>query len=335
MKLSEIGEFGFIQILQSQFNQNLPKNVVGIGDDCAILPYRDNLSLLVTTDLLIENIHFIRSQITPHDLGYKSLAVNISDIAAMGGKPTYALLSVALPSNMDLAWCRDFIDGLQDIAKKEGVQIVGGDTTKSESDIVINIAVLGEMETVKIKRRSHAQMGDLICCTGYLGDSAGGLKVLLERLPWTNSTIPLIKQHQLPRPHVKEGLWLAEKRSVHAMIDVSDGIDSDIHRMMEQSHCGAQIELDKLPLSPSLVEVGKQFEWDIYELAATGGEDYCLLFTVAPEDYKQLAKEYEKNFKHKPYLIGTILEGKELVYLHQGQKTEFSGKGFDHFQKKS
>lgn len=334
MKLSEIGEFEFIRRLAPRFSQNLPKNVEGIGDDCAILPYKDGLSLLVTTDLLNENIHFIRDKINPGDLGYKSLAVNLSDIAAMGGSPLYAFLSLGLPSDLNLEWCEGFLEGFHQLAKQEKVLLLGGDTTRSINDIIINVVIIGEIETTKIKRRSTAKPGDLICCTGYLGSSGAGLKALLDRLPLDNETLPLLREHLRPRPHLEEGRWLASQKSVHAMMDVSDGIDSDIQRIMEQSGCGAIIHLDRLPISQSLLHVAETYGWNVLELAAASGEDYCLLLTVDRDGYEQLNQRYSKQFTTSLFQIGEVTATSSLQYLYHSKPTVLPKSGFDHFKKK-
>ncbi len=235
MKLSAIGEFGFIHRISPPFLKNLPNAVVGIGDDCAVLPWKENESLLVTTDMLIEDIHFIRSKISPRDLGYKSLAVNLSDIAAMGGTPESAYLSLGIPKYFDVEWMDDFYTGLHELAESERVHLLGGDTTKSPTHLVINITVLGKANPRLIKYRSTAKQDDIICVTDFLGDSGGGLKCLLENKLFGDDVMYLIQRHHRPRAHIAEGIWLAMQEGVHAMMDVSDGIDSDLHRIMERS----------------------------------------------------------------------------------------------------
>jgi thiamine-monophosphate kinase len=334
MRLDQLGEFGLIKHFAPLFMQNLPIGVEGIGDDCAIIPYQLDKSLIVTTDLLIENVHFLRSKISPEDLGHKSLAVNLSDIAAMGGTPLYAFLSIAFPPDIEIPWVDRFFNGLDKLAKKEQVLLLGGDTISSPSQIIINILVLGEIKTEHIKRRTQALPGDFICCTGYLGNSGAGLKVLLENLPLNETTNFLIHEHHHPSPHLRQGKWLATQPAVHAMIDVSDGIDSDIHRIMEQSHCGAEIDLDRLPISKELLQATKQFNWNAQELAATSGEDYCLLITVDPQGYEKLNQEYQSIFQYPLFQIGRVTEQVNLLsYYLKNQSIHLQQKGFDHFAK--
>ncbi|MCX7984155.1 MAG: thiamine-phosphate kinase [Bacteroidetes bacterium] len=333
MKLSEIGEFGFIARAAKLLHQQLPTGIVGIGDDCAVIHQEGNRSFLITTDMLVENIHFLRNRITPQELGYKALAVNLSDIAAMGGVPHSAYISIAIPNTVTAEWLDDFYSGIKHIAESCGVLILGGDTTKSPDMIVINFAVFGTAHTSTLKYRSSAQLGDMICVTDFLGDSGGGLYVLLNNIPLTDDVEYLLKKHHVPRPHLDEGQWLATHKCVHAMMDVSDGIDSDIRRIMEQSNCGARIDIDKLPLSPQLINVAARYHWNADELALTGGEDYCLLLTVDRSHYTILAEKFMERFKRPLYHIGTIEEQSfGLQYYKRDTPVVLSKRGFDHFQ---
>ena len=330
MKIKDVGEFGLIKRLAAYFNQNLSSGIHGIGDDCAVIPYQDSQSFLITTDLLVENIHFLKGKITPRDLGYKSLAVNLSDIAAMGGKPLYAFLSLGLPIDTEIEWMDQFFTGFKQLAAETSVSLLGGDTTRSES-VVINVLLIGTIETALIKKRSQAIPGDFICCTGYLGDSGAGLKVLVEELPSNDHIEVLVQAHVCPRAHLKEGAWLAQHPCVHAMMDVSDGLASDIQRIMEESHCGARIEVERLPLSPHLIQASATFGWPSQELALTSGEDYCLLVTVDPQHYSQLNEAYQACFQRPLYHIGIILDSPKLIYTNHQQPYTPSQGGYDHF----
>lgn len=332
LRLQDLGEFEFIKRFAPLFNSKQQPGVEGIGNDCAVIPYHDNLSFLVTTDLLIENTHFIKKLITPQDLGYKSLAVNLSDIAAMGGKPQYAFLSLGLPVDTPIEWTDAFFTALQQLATQTGVSLLGGDTTCS-SQMIINLLLIGVIETRLIKRRSQAIPGDIICSTGFLGDSGAGLKILLEGLPQNSSTQSLVKTHLRPRPHLEEGAWLAAQPGVHAMMDLSDGIASDIQRIMEESHCGAHLEVESLPLSPDLRTASQVYGWSAENLALTAGEDYCLLVTIDPQHSKALLKAYEHQFQRPLFPIGTILPNPTLQYTKNQEPFIPNGKGFDHFKK--
>jgi thiamine-monophosphate kinase len=332
VKLSEIGEFGLIRRFSPPFLKELPAGVVGIGDDCAVIPWKNNAHLLVTTDMLIEDIHFLKRRISPRDLGFKSLAVNLSDIAAMGGTPRSAFLSIGLPAGIEVEWLDEFFQGMEALAKAEKVRLLGGDTTSSPGPLVINLGVLGEVHPERIKYRSGAKSGDVICITGFLGDSGGGLRVLLEDRPFGRDEKYLVRQHHRPRAHLAEGAWLASRAEVTAMMDVSDGIDSDLRRIMERSRCGVRVELENLPLSAPLRRAAKKHGWDIYEVAAAGGEDYCLLATVRPGLFEKTAAAFEKKFRRPLSRIGVITGKKDgLKYELNGKPHKLKRRGFDHF----
>lgn len=334
MQVSDIGEFGLIKRLAASLNQNLPTGIEGIGDDCAVFPGENNSSFLYTTDLLVENIHFKKKLIAPEDLGYKSLAVSLSDIAGMGGKPLYAFLSIALPASSRLDWLEGFFKGFRELAQTENLYLLGGDTSNSTGEMLISASVIGTMLTAQIKRRSQARINDLICCTGYLGDSGAGLKILMENLPLNPLTAPLVHEHVHPRAQLPEGQWLAMQDGVHAMMDISDGLDADVKHIMEESGCGAQINLEALPLSPSLQACAKQFNWPALEMAAASGEDYCLLLTVDPQKYEAMNEQYRQLFDRPLFRLGTVTSGHELVYLKNGKTVQLTKSGFDHFKKK-
>lgn len=332
MKLSAIGEFGFIARFSPPFIAGLAADNLGIGDDCAVVPWQGDTSLLVTTDMLIEDIHFLRRRIPPQDLGYKSLAVNLSDIAAMGGKPTSAFLSLGIPPDVEVEWLDEFFVGLRELAERWEVKLLGGDTTRSPGPLVINVAVLGRVDNRYVKLRSGAQAGDIIAVTGLLGDSAGGLMILLEDRALDEEARALLHCHHRPAPHLAEGAWLARRDAVHAMMDVSDGIDSDLRRIMERSCCGARVFLERLPLSDTLRGAAARYDWKALELAAAGGEDYCLLVAIAPDAFPQLRQTFQDCFGRPLYEIGVVAGREEgLNYLLAGRPVNLGKTGFNHF----
>lgn len=331
MKINEIGEFGLIGRIAAGFRDLIPTGWEGIGDDCAVIPWRDGESLLVTTDLLVEGVHFLRDRISARELGAKSLAVNLSDVAAMGGRPVATFLSLGLPTGgVGVEWCDAFFEGYRSF----GVPLLGGDTTSSRSGIVLNITVLGLASNDCIKRRDAARPGDRIAVTGTLGDSAAGLRVLLESLPSTPETDELIERHHRPRPHLKEGEWLGRQSGVHALMDVSDGVASDLLHILRASSVGATVDLGQLPVSPLLQDTAARYGWDARELALTGGEDYVLLLTVAPETADDLQRRFEAEFGRPLYWIGTCSGGEAAIAYRDtnGHLTNTNHyRGFNHF----
>lgn len=333
MKISDIGEIGLIEKIRAKFSGHVDENILGIGDDCAVISQNEFNSLLVSTDLLVENTHFIRNEISAHDLGYKTIAVNLSDIAAMGAKPRYMFLSIAMPADVAISWLDDFFHGMERMLNEYDVLLLGGDTTRSEDKIFINVTVIGEAPPEKIKYRSAAKVGDVICVTGNLGDSAAGLECLLNKICNTEHAKKLLQNHYCPRPHVAEGLFLADYIDVHAMIDISDGINLDLQRIMEMSHCGVEVNLEELPISEELIEFAKFYKVNSYEIAAIGGEDYCLLATIDSKKYAEIAKQFQIKFNRKLTVIGHITEQADKVkYLLDGKHYNLSKKSFTHFK---
>ncbi|MGB9835583.1 MAG: thiamine-phosphate kinase [Candidatus Saccharicenans sp.] len=336
LTLTDLGEFGFIARFSPDFLKGLPPSIRGIGDDCAVIPWKKGKRLLVTTDLLVDGVHFLKEKISARDLGYKSLAVNLSDLAAMGGYPLYAFLSLALPSQTEISFLDDFFRGWKELSDKTGVKLLGGDTTRSPDRLVVNVAMLGEARSPFIRYRSSARPGDVIAVTGWLGDSEGGLRLILSGLKREKLTVAekyLVERHFRPRPHLAEGQFLARQPEVRAMMDVSDGIDSDLRRIAEQSGCGLEVHLDKLPVSKELQLCAEKYGWDKDEVAAAGGEDYCLLITVEASKFNALSRKFRKKFGRELRAIGQVTPQKgRLVYIKNGQKTGLKKSGFDHFK---
>ncbi|WP_297625591.1 thiamine-phosphate kinase [uncultured Rikenella sp.] len=325
MKIDEIGEFGLIGRIAAAFRPLVPTGWEGIGDDCAVIPWSDDRSMIVTTDLLIENVHFLRDRISAYDLGYKALAVNLSDVAAMGATPAATFLSLGLPADgVGVEWCDRFFEGYRSF----GVPLLGGDTTASPQGIVVNVTVLGIAENDRIKRRSGAEAGDLIVVTGPLGDSSAGLQALLADLPTTPEIAALIEAHHRPRPHLAEGEWLGREADVHALMDVSDGVASDLGHILRASGVGAEIDTASLPVSDRLRKTATEQGWKPLKLALTGGEDYVLLGTVAPTRFEELQARFTARFGQPLAVIGRCVAGPAEI-RYDGKPLDFSG--FKHF----
>ena len=277
MNLHDLGEFGLIDRISTGIADNESVKI-GIGDDAAaIVPAEGQLSL-VTSDMLVEGVHFDLVLSDPLTLGKKSLAVNLSDLAAMGAKPRYFLLSLAIPSALTLEFFDDFISGLMQRAEQFGVTLVGGDTCSSKGGLVISVTAIGEQMPESVVRRSGARPGDLLFVTGTLGDSALGLELLRQG---EHSGL-MVERHLDPEPRVAAGILLAESGLATAMIDVSDGLLADLGHILSLSNVGARVELGNIPLSPGYTEEITRFAGDPFSLALGGGEDYELLFTAPP-----------------------------------------------------
>ena len=333
MLLKEIGEFGFIDRISEKFKGFSIRNAVGIGDDCAVLPINHKYANVVTTDMLVENVHFIRSKITPFELGYKTLAVNLSDVAAMGAKPIASFLSIAIPPSIDVEYLDKFFEGYNSLCKKYDVSLLGGDTTRSENNLILNVTVIGRIYQNKARLRCMAKSGDIICVTGYLGDSAGGLKVLLENIPLSENEEYLIKCHNIPEPCVNEGIWLANQKGVNAMIDISDGIVSDLKHILKASKKSAIVDIQKIPISKQLKIVANNNHFNIIEFATSGGEDYQLLFTINEKDFTKISNKFFNKFKKELYSIGKIEDetNETILWLKDDVPVDDIKEGFNHF----
>ncbi|MBQ0016545.1 MAG: thiamine-phosphate kinase [Bacteroidales bacterium] len=311
----KLSEFDLIDKIKTMFPT--PQNMIGIGDDCAIIPQASGFDTLVSTDLLIEGVHFLRQDIQPTLLGWKAAAVNLSDIAAMGGKPIGTFLSVALPSDCSQEWIDQFLEGYHDISSCYNVSLLGGDTTRSLNTICINVGVVGTVPHGKALQRNTAQVGDLICVTGPLGDAAAGLKIILSQLPRLDHESALVLRHYHPMPRIEEGITLAATPGVHAMMDISDGIASDLRHIVKASQVGADVDVERLPFSNELLSVCQKYNWDRVQLALEGGEDYELLFTMDPQCHP--AVQY--------HTIGQITDSNTIQWIGGNRTYE----GFSHF----
>ena len=333
MKFSEIGEFGFIESIKKECITSLKGVIKGIGDDCAVFgPYPGRV-LLFTTDMLVEDIHFLRDKLTPYQLGWKAIAVNLSDIAAMGGRPLYILISLAIPAKTNVEVIQDLYKGMKDICEHYTVNILGGDTVASPDKLIINISLIGDAKEKEVIYRSGARPGDKIYLTGNVGDSFAGLKILKNEISPPNSISKhFIKVHNEPKPLIETGRIIATSGLASAMIDLSDGLLSDLRHICKESGVGAMLFRGRIPLSSELKLLASRTKFNPLDLALSGGEDYILLVTV----HEANSKDFELLFKDKRpsplYLIGEIREEQGIRMVNDdGSIEEIDIRGFNHF----
>ncbi|MHB1125614.1 MAG: thiamine-phosphate kinase [Bacillota bacterium] len=335
MKLSEVGEFGLIERLSRQAAFYDPGVVVGIGDDAAVLRITPGRSLLATCDMMIEGVHFDRSFVGPRELGWKALASNLSDIAAMGGIPRYALISLGLPA-VEVEYTEELYNGLGKLAREHGVNLVGGDTVSSPLAMVVDISVLGEVDPERLMLRSGARPGDLLLVTGHLGGSAAGLDLfLLGQGICTGEMATLVKaRHLTPIPRVKEGQVLGATRMVTAMDDISDGLASEVNEIAQASGVGAVVWSESVPIDRATREVALMYGKDPLHYALNGGEDYELLFTVARDAADQVVQTVREATGIQVSIIGEILPAAEGVTISGsgGRRDPLRPGGFNHFR---
>ena len=308
---------------------------VGIGDDCAVLEPASGSLLLATTDLLIEDVHFRRRWAAPTDIGWKALAVNVSDIAAMGGRPRWGLIALACPDAVTVEEAEGFYAGVQALATEHDVVIVGGDTCASPGGWIVNVTLLGEAVRAPLLR-STARAGDVIAVTGSLGRSAAGL-ALLEANPAPagvpgDARADVTAAHLRPRPRTREGLWLGEAGGVTAMIDLSDGLATDLGHLCEESAVGARVDLARIPVDGSVREVARALGRDAVRWATGGGEDYELLLTCAPDALDRLAGGLARATGTALTAVGEMMPAADGIrYLDACGEAVSVGPGFEHF----
>lgn len=331
MELQEIGEFGLIARIKSYLPAPPPFVRKGIGDDAAIASLSTGAELVSTVDLLVEGVHFDLSLTSAYLLGRKSLAVNLSDIAAMGAKPLFALISLAIPARTKVEFIDEFFKGFLSMAEAHEVSLIGGDTSSSPAKFFISVTLLGEGKKEILIGRDGALPGDDLYVTGTLGDSILGLRLAQNRRGETTSSAEafLWERHFNPVPRVKEGRALAEGGLARAMIDVSDGLYSDLKHICEESRVGATVWADRIPQSAPLRLLAPAPAW---QSALRGGEDYELLFTAAPEKVAEimaLSREWECGVT----CIGKVEPPVQGIVIREegGQVDPELLKGYDHF----
>ena len=324
MRLKDLGERQVIRLIRRHPGGWGRGDVkLGIGDDTAVV--RGPANLLLTKDLLVEDYDFRAALHPPRLLGRKALNVNLSDIAAMGGRPLHALVGLAVPGETDRKWLLAFLGGFREAARAAGVSLVGGDISAARK-IMISVTVTGETET--FVRRSGARPGDLIFVSGTLGDAAAGLRILEKdgRPGKVRAAGRLLGRFLDPEPRLELGALLARRKLASAMIDVSDGLSVDLAHICEESGAGAEIDPARVPLSAAL----RRFSKDPLTLALDGGEDFELLFTVRPRNaarLRALAERFEITE------IGRITAGKRILAVDSaGRKKPLKIRGYEHFK---
>ncbi len=339
--MSKISDLNEKEIIEKYFNRskNLPDQCRGIGDDCAA--YKSDPASaewqLVTTDALVEGTHFIMDRIDPGDLGYKSIAVNLSDIAAMGGTPTGAYISVALPDELRTGWMDKFSDGIFEVCDRWQIPVLGGDTIVSSHKFYISMTITGQVSDARIRYRKGAEEGDVICVTGPLGDSAAGLRIILEvgsAMDSLDRTVRkrLVQKHYRPPINLDLGNWLGDRDEVKALMDISDGISSDLPEMMKYNSLGANIVREDIPLSDEIKVFEDQTPFSAFLLAEDGGEDYHLLLAVDASGVDALKRDFEAAFGRPFNTIGTFTDQhRDLLIFQEEQRVRKNPASFQQF----
>ena len=336
-KIEEIGEFGLINRIDSKFNSNRKSTIIGIGDDSAIIDNSKSLTL-ITSDMLIEGIHFDLSFFPLKHLGYKSVVVNLSDIYSMNGCPNQIILNIGISSKFSLKAIDEFYDGIKIACDEYFVDLVGGDTTSSITGMVISCTAIGTVLKKNISLRSGAKEHDVLCVSGDLGRSFLGLKILQrekrvflnnpEMQPKLNSYKNIIEKQLRPVARVDIINILKKYKIIpSSMIDISDGLASEILHLSEASNLGVKIFEEKLPILEETKLVAKEFGLNFSNCALNGGEEYELLFSITPNEY-ELIKKNNIDIKAIGYFIKD--KSKKIVLLND-KEDELKSFGWKHF----
>ena len=333
--IAQLGEFGLIEHLTKRFTVKQSSTIKGIGDDAAVLDFKDK-KIVVSTDLLIEGVHFDLAYMPLKHLGYKAVVVNVSDICAMNAKATQITVSVAVSNRFPLEALDELFAGIAHAAEEYKIDVIGGDTTSSQKGLIISITAIGEADESEIVYRNGAKQTDLLVVSGDLGSAYMGLQVLEREKqvflvnpnsqPDLDAYTYLIERQLKPeaRKDVRTLLHALEIKPT-AMIDISDGLSSEIFHICKQSKVGCNLYEDKLPLDPQFISVCEEFQIDSTTVAINGGEDYELLFTISMDDFEKI--KGNPNFT----IIGHMTQESEGIHLitRANTKIELRARGWD------
>ena len=336
MNVRELGELGLIRRIRNAGSGSRAGTRLGIGDDAAVLDPTPGSVILATTDLVVAGIHCRREWASPRDIGWKAMAVNLSDIAAMGGIPRWALVALAIPTATSVEDVDALYEGMRDCATPHDVVIVGGDTSASPDGWMINVTLLGEHAAAP-RLRSMGQPGDAIAVTGTLGRSAAGLAVLAARSA-VGQAVPdgtierVVRSHLRPTARVREGRWLGAQSAVHALMDCSDGVATDVGHLCRESGLHARIDLARIPVDPAAREAAQALGEDALVWATRGGEDYELILTCDAGAVAAVAAGLERETGTALTVIGTAAKGTpEITWVGlRGETVDVRG-GYEHF----
>lgn len=326
-------EFEWIERIRAGIPDAAPGVVIGPGDDCAAVEGRDGLWTLLTIDALVDGRHFHRRWIDPVTLGRRLVAINASDVAAMGGIPRWALLSLVVPPQLADPWIEGIARGACAALRDLGATLVGGNLSSTSETITADLAMIGEVEADRVLRRSAAVPGDVVAVTGELGAAALGLAVRSRGTPKCQDEFAVVRRYLEPRPRVAEGRTLAGCAGAGAAIDVSDGLLADLEHVCAASGVGAEVDVSRLPIGEATHNLATQLGFEACDLALSGGEDYELLFTARPGAFAEIAAAIRIDTGTAVQAVGRIVEGSGVRAIgRDGREHRPMSYGWDHFQ---
>jgi thiamine-monophosphate kinase len=333
MRLSDVGEFGLIGNIRSICPDPGDRILLGIGDDAALIRTRPDYSLLLTTDALTEGIHYDLRYVPISALGWKSLAVNLSDVAAMGGFPVCCLVTIGLPDEWSVEDVRSLYQGISRCSIRYNCPVVGGDTVKTRSGSFVNVTVAGEVRSGKEKRRSGAKSGDLLCMTGELGGARTGLEVLQSEDNPAYSYPRSVARFLEPEPRLEEAGDLIRELETTSMIDISDGLTSEIRHLCEESSLGCVVIEENIAVSEEAIIWARKTGRHPFQFAIESGEEYELLFTVAPDILNRVSKGFSPTKASMFSIIGEMRPLEEGIQSRKGGELHpLTIAGWDHFK---
>jgi len=328
-------EFGLIDLITKDTPRSINELVRGIGDDCAVIEDA-YMHRLITTDSLVEGIHFKMSYMSPHAIGRRSLNINLSDIAAMGGYPRFYTVGLALPKGLGVRRCLEIFMGMSEAAAKYQTILIGGDTVASPSSLTLSITVIGEVDKGKALLRSGARSGDAIYVTGTIGSAALGLQCLKTDLV-SSETATFLKRYIDPLPRIEAGRWLKNTGMVTSMIDISDGLMADLGHIAHSSGTGYEVIMSDIPRDDGFNELSRKLKLRDIDLIAAGGDDYELAFTVAKDKidrFEKLLHSENLPFIQEITRIGTMVEDKDrkTILDDSGDDLSIHRMGYNHLE---
>lgn len=322
-KLLDIGERAAIQLILDNISKG--DVAVGPGDDCSAIEFEEDY-LLISTDMISQKTH-IPKEMTPFQTGWFIVAINLSDIAAKGGKPLGIVLTFGLPKDKSEEYLKNLVKGADKCATQYGTSIIGGDM-KENPNVVFSGTALGIVKKNDFMSRKGTQPGDVVTVTGSLGKAAAGYYVLKHNL----GNKKILKGLFEPHPRLNEGMKIAKAKIVTSCMDLSDGLSSSLYQLQELNHVGFEIETEKIPISQDLIEISQYINnLDANEISIHSGGDYELLLTVSPDNFEK-AKKIIKNLENVLTPIGTVIEENKIVISHKGKKKILKNKGYEHFK---
>jgi thiamine-monophosphate kinase len=331
--VSELGEHALVSRIRARLSPPRRDVVIGIGDDAAVVTGARNAHAVLTVDALVEGVHFKRRWSSPGDVGHKALAVNLSDLAAMGAEPQWALLSLIVPGAHVVDEIDGLVDGLSALAAVHGVSVVGGNVARTDGPLIVDVTAIGAVRPRRMLRRSGGRPGDELYVTGTLGGAAAGLEMLASGDTASDAErAACVARHRRPEPRVRTGLAMSRARAARAAMDLSDGLADAVRQIAAESGCGAIVEADALPIEPGARRWWTDSAREVTIAALVGGEDYELLFAVPPAWKGRLRAARQRAASPPLTRIGRLTSDPGVMILAREGRREPLPAGFEHFR---